>query len=98
MGSTAHYFLGVGRSTCLTCGNEGYGSPSVESAVASWHRMSAWPDVLPALTVLKTDLDVELFVLANGTTRLQLDLVRASGLAGNFDMPFSRTCHSQASS
>ncbi|KAI5920076.1 HAD-like domain-containing protein [Camillea tinctor] len=85
----SHHFQGADGSARLTYDNEGYNSPSVESAVASWYRMSAWPDVLPALTALKTELGVELFVLANGTTRLQLDLVRSSGLAGTFDMLFS---------
>lgn len=54
--------------------------------VAQWHSMPAWSDVLPALQRLKED-GVELFVLANGTTRLQLDLCNSSGLC--FDMLFS---------
>ncbi|KAI0446820.1 HAD-like protein [Xylaria telfairii] len=65
------------------------GWPVVEEAVRSWHHMTAWDDVLPALTALKEELGTELFVLANGTTRLQLDLVRSSGLAASFDMLFS---------
>ncbi|KAI0486032.1 HAD-like protein [Xylaria cf. heliscus] len=63
--------------------------PAVEEAVRSWHHMTAWDDVLPALTTLKEQLGLELFVLANGTTRLQLDLARSSGLAASFDMLFS---------
>ncbi|KAI8632190.1 HAD-like protein [Xylariaceae sp. FL1651] len=63
--------------------------PAVEQAVASWHRMAAWPDVLPALTALKEKLGLEVFVLANGSTRLQLDLMRSSGLGASFDMLFS---------
>lgn len=64
-------------------------SPAVDEAVRSWHSMAAWPDVLPALQALKRDLGLELFVLANGTTRLQLDLVKSSGLGEAFDMLFS---------
>ncbi|KAI0195935.1 HAD-like protein [Astrocystis sublimbata] len=63
--------------------------PAVEEAVRSWHHMTAWDDVLPALRALKEEPGLELFVLANGTTRLQLDLVRSSGLAACFDMLFS---------
>lgn len=63
--------------------------PVVEQAVASWHHMAAWDDVLPALAALRDELGLELFVLANGTTRLQLDLARSSGLGGLIDMLFS---------
>ncbi|KAI1757319.1 HAD-like protein [Xylaria castorea] len=68
---------------------ENTGWPVVEEAVRSWHHMTAWDDVLPALTALKEELGLELFVLANGTTRLQLDLVRSSSLAASFAMLFS---------
>lgn len=54
-------------------------------AVEAWHEMSAWPDVSTALAALRQRYEV--FVLANGTTRLQLDLGRSSGL--RFDMMFS---------
>lgn len=54
-------------------------------AVQAWHIMRAWPDIPPALAQLRQKY--EIFVLANGTTRLQLDLVRSSGLV--FDMLFS---------
>lgn len=50
--------------------------------------MRAWPDVLPALTALKA-AGHSLFVFANGTTRLQLDLCRSAGLRGVFEMCFS---------
>lgn len=50
-----------------------------QTAVRSWHSMCAWPDVAPALKRLKGK--VQVFVLANGTTKLQLDLMRGSGLA-----------------
>ncbi|ETN42473.1 haloacid dehalogenase, type II [Cyphellophora europaea CBS 101466] len=53
--------------------------------IEAWHHMSAWPDVPPALDKLRERY--ELFVLANGTTRLQLDLTRSSGLP--FDMLLS---------
>jgi 2-haloalkanoic acid dehalogenase type II len=56
-----------------------------QDAVQAWHSMRAWPDVGPALKRLRTKH--EIFVLANGTTRLQLDLMRSSGL--QFDMLFS---------
>jgi 2-haloalkanoic acid dehalogenase type II len=55
------------------------------TAVDAWHRMRAWPDVAPALKRLRGKYQV--FVLANGTTKLQLDLMRSSGL--EFDMLFS---------
>lgn len=56
-----------------------------ERAVKAWHKMSAWPDVSAALAALRQRFEV--FVLANGTTRLQLDLARSSGL--QFNMMFS---------
>ena len=56
-----------------------------QAAVRAWHQMLAWPDVCEALKRLRTRY--EIFVLANGTTRLQLDLARSSGL--EFDMLFS---------
>ena len=53
--------------------------------VQAWHYMSAWPDVPEALQRLKSRYEV--CVLANGTTRLQLDLARSSGL--DFDLLLS---------
>ncbi|KAI8954274.1 HAD-like protein [Xylaria longipes] len=95
-----HHFFENGGGTATATGTgaetevlppdrETTGWPVVEEAVRSWHHMTAWDDVLPALTSLKEELGLELFVLANGTTRLQLDLVRSSGLAASFDMLFS---------
>lgn len=55
------------------------------AAVRSWHTMRAWPDVSPALQRLRAKYEV--YVLANGTTRLQVDLARSSNL--QFDMLFS---------
>ncbi|KAJ5730673.1 haloacid dehalogenase [Penicillium malachiteum] len=46
-----------------------------------------WPEVPKAIQSLREDLGLEVFVHANGTTRLQLDLTRSSGL--KFDMLFS---------
>ncbi|KAI2780703.1 HAD-like protein [Daldinia loculata] len=68
---------------------DGGGTAAIERAVRSWHNMVPWSDVRPALTALKSELGLELFVLANGTTRLQLDLVRSSGLEGIFSLLFS---------
>ena len=44
--------------------------------------MPAWPEVSPAIEQLKV-AGYEVFVCANGTTRLQLDLCRSSGLSFN---------------
>lgn len=60
--------------------------------IRSWHTQRAWPDVADALARLTAARDpgpLELFVHGNGTTRLQLDLVRASGLGAHFAMLFS---------
>lgn len=55
--------------------------------IREWHSQAAWPDVPKAIQSLKNDLGLEVFVHANGTTRLQLDLTRSSGLS--FNMLFS---------
>ncbi|KAE8165214.1 HAD-like domain-containing protein [Aspergillus tamarii] len=57
-----------------------------EQCIAAWHSMPAWPDVAPAIEQLKAE-GYEVFVHANGTTRLQLDLCQSSGLY--FHMLFS---------
>ncbi|MCJ1477688.1 hypothetical protein MMC13_006361 [Lambiella insularis] len=54
--------------------------------VVAWHSMPAWPEVFPAIEELKA-AGYEVFVFANGTTRLQLDLCQSSGL--RFNMLFS---------
>ncbi|EJD45492.1 haloacid dehalogenase [Auricularia subglabra TFB-10046 SS5] len=46
--------------------------------VRAWHQQAAWPDAVVGLTRLGKRFDV--VVLANGTTRLQLDIVRSAGL------------------
>ncbi|KEF56182.1 haloacid dehalogenase, type II [Exophiala aquamarina CBS 119918] len=56
------------------------------SCVVAWHSMPAWPDVPKAIDQLKA-AGYEVYVHANGTTRLQLDLCRSSGLS--FNMLFS---------
>jgi len=58
-----------------------------EKAIAAWHGQRAWPDVSEALRKLKEERGLEIYVHANGTTRLQLNIVRSSGL--KFDMLFS---------
>ena len=62
------------------------GTTKQQQRIAAWHTMPAWPDVLPAIQHLKS-LNYEIFVFANGTTRLQLDLCKSSGL--DFHMLFS---------
>jgi 2-haloalkanoic acid dehalogenase type II len=54
--------------------------------VVVWHSMPAWPEVTLAIEQVKA-VGYEVFVFANGTTRLQLDLCKSSGL--QFNMLFS---------
>ncbi|KAF8591338.1 haloacid dehalogenase [Ramaria rubella] len=46
--------------------------------VQAWHFQQGWPDSVHGLHKLKNSLMI--VVLANGTTRLQLDIIRFSGL------------------
>ncbi|KAK1963499.1 haloacid dehalogenase [Colletotrichum sublineola] len=63
-------------------------NPSVKARlIEAWHSQPAWAEVPKAIQSLREDLGLEVFVHANGTTRLQLDLVRFSGLS--FNMLFS---------
>ncbi|KAL3295618.1 haloacid dehalogenase [Colletotrichum asianum] len=55
--------------------------------IDAWHSQSAWPEVQEAIRSVRQDFGLEVFVHANGTSRLQLDLCRSSGL--KFDMLFS---------
>lgn len=55
--------------------------------IEAWHSQPAWPEVQNAIRSIREDLGLEVFVHANGTTRLQLDLTRSSGLS--FNMLFS---------
>jgi 2-haloalkanoic acid dehalogenase type II len=61
-------------------------SEVLQKCIAAFHNMPAWPDVPPAIIALK-EAGYEVFVFANGTPRLQLDLCKSSGL--QFDMLFS---------
>ncbi|KAM7203879.1 haloacid dehalogenase [Rhypophila sp. PSN 637] len=63
---------------------------NVKSMIKAWHNQPAWEDVSPALSSFRAEFPhLDVFVHANGTTRLQLDLVRSSGLGKHFDMLFS---------
>ncbi|KAK7001040.1 HAD-like domain-containing protein [Favolaschia claudopus] len=55
-----------------------WGEDVRQSLVESWHNQTAWPDAIPGIELLKQDYFV--VVLANGTTRLQLDIVKSTGL------------------
>jgi 2-haloalkanoic acid dehalogenase type II len=59
-----------------------------DTVLQAWHQQRAWIDVLPALQQLKGS-GYELFVFANGTTRLQLNLCRSAGLTDVFSMLIS---------
>lgn len=56
------------------------------ASIRIWHSMPAWQDVPKAISQVQV-AGYQTFVHANGTTRLQLDLCRSSGL--HFDMLFS---------
>jgi 2-haloalkanoic acid dehalogenase type II len=58
----------------------------IEKCIAQWHSMPAWPEVAQTIKQIQ-QAGFETFVVANGTTRLQLNLCRSSGL--KFDMLFS---------
>ena len=58
-----------------------------QGLVQAWHHQKAWPDVAEAIHKLKHERGLEVFVHANGSTRLQLDIVRSAGL--QFDMLLS---------
>ncbi|RAK99843.1 HAD-like protein [Aspergillus ibericus CBS 121593] len=58
-------------------GGEGIvGEEERERLVHAWHFQDAWPDSIDAIMRLKEEYMV--VVLANGTTRLQLDLIQSS--------------------
>ncbi|KAM7208127.1 Haloacid dehalogenase, type II [Naviculisporaceae sp. PSN 640] len=66
------------------------GTSNVKTMIQAWHNQPPWPDVAPVLSAIKQEFpNLEMFVHANGTTRLQLDLVKSSELAGYFSMLFS---------
>lgn len=63
-------------------------TPEIQAqAIAAWHHQKAWPEVAEAIRKLKEEHGWEVFVHANGTTRLQLNITRSAGL--KFDMLFS---------
>ncbi|KAJ9414477.1 HAD-like domain-containing protein [Fusarium oxysporum] len=64
-----------------------FDAPIKEQLITAWHSQPAWPEVRKAIQSIRDDLGLEVFVHANGTTRLQLDLTRFAGL--NFNMLFS---------
>jgi 2-haloalkanoic acid dehalogenase type II len=64
---------------------EEWGDDERRTLVAAWHDQKAWPDAFPALQRLRKHFFA--VVLANGTTRLQLDIAKSSGLP--FHMLFS---------
>jgi 2-haloalkanoic acid dehalogenase type II len=63
-----------------------FDADSKQRAVQSFHSQHAWPDVAPALQSLR-DSGLEIFVHANGSTRLHLDLTSSAKLS--FNMLFS---------
>ncbi|KAJ5117004.1 haloacid dehalogenase [Penicillium angulare] len=68
-------------------GQPSFNADEKEKLVQAWHSQPAWPEVPEAIQTLRDRLGLEVFVHANGTTRLQLDLTRSSGL--KFNMLFS---------
>ncbi|EED14656.1 conserved hypothetical protein [Talaromyces stipitatus ATCC 10500] len=84
---TLDEMLDSGKWDEVKAGFDTHHDPNIkDKCVSAWHSMRAWPDVKPAIDQLK-GLGYEVFVHANGTTRLQLDLCRSSGLS--FHMLFS---------
>jgi 2-haloalkanoic acid dehalogenase type II len=63
-----------------------FDTASKQRAVHAFYTQSAWPDVAPALQSLRNS-GLEVFVHANGSTRLQLDLIASAKLS--FNMLFS---------
>ncbi|KAJ7757029.1 haloacid dehalogenase [Mycena metata] len=64
-----------------------WGEDVRENLVKSWHNQTAWPDSIRGINLLRQDYFVHLneinlcsVVLANGTTRLQMDIVKSTGL------------------
>ncbi|KAE8443308.1 hypothetical protein EG329_002024 [Mollisiaceae sp. DMI_Dod_QoI] len=55
-----------------------WGEDARQKLVDQWHIQIGWPDALPALLRLRERHFI--VVLANGTTRLQLDIAKSSGL------------------
>lgn len=62
-----------------------WGEDVRDKLVKQWHTQIPWPDVKTGLKRLRQKF--EIIVLANGSTRLQLDIIKAANLS--FDMLFS---------
>ncbi|KAF9078442.1 haloacid dehalogenase [Rhodocollybia butyracea] len=58
--------------------NDVWGDDIRTKLVQSWHHQDAWPDAIEGLSRLKRHYFI--VVLANGTTRFQLDLIQSSQL------------------
>ncbi|KAJ7130133.1 haloacid dehalogenase [Mycena epipterygia] len=56
-----------------------WGEDVRQRLVDSWHNQTAWPDSIAGIELLKQH-HYFVVVLANGTTRLQLDIVKSTGL------------------
>ncbi|KAJ7291125.1 HAD-like domain-containing protein [Mycena rebaudengoi] len=56
-----------------------WGDETRQMLVQSWHSQTAWPDSAAGIEKLKQKYYV--VVLANGTTKLQMDIVKSSGLS-----------------
>ena len=69
---------------------------SQKQLIEAWHSQPAWPEVRQAIQSIRQDLGLEVFVHANGTTRLQLDLTRSSGLS--FRVRLRACCRSRVPS
>ncbi|KAJ4350015.1 uncharacterized protein N0V89_008636 [Didymosphaeria variabile] len=65
-----------------------FDTEALSKAIRAFHNQKAWPDVAAALQALRS-AGLETFVHANGSTRLQLDIVASSGLNPEFNMLFS---------
>ncbi|WRT65408.1 haloacid dehalogenase, type II [Kwoniella shivajii] len=59
-------------------GQEEFGEEERDRLVLGWHNQVAWPDAIKGIERLKTKFDC--VVVANGTTRLQLDIISSSNL------------------
>ncbi|WVQ83525.1 haloacid dehalogenase, type II [Cryptococcus sp. DSM 104549] len=57
---------------------EEFGEEERHKLVMGWHNQKAWPEAISGIERLKTKYDC--VVMANGTTRLQLDIASTSGL------------------
>ena len=53
--------------------NEALTTAAIDRLIQAWHEQKAWPDTKPAIESLKQK-GYEVFVHANGTTRLQLGI------------------------